>query len=83
MPYFNPELVQFNTEKSLALASALFPFEEWIPHGKESLSPKVAWLEATRNSPNYTDKGCCICYFEAAEELYFWTYDELRAIVGK
>ena len=32
---------------------------------------------------NSTDKGCCICYFEAAEELYFWTYDELRAIVGK
>jgi len=29
------------------------------------------------------DKGQCICYFEATEELYFWTYDELRAIIGK
>jgi len=32
---------------------------------------------------NSTDKGCCICYLEAVEELYFWTYDELRAIINK
>jgi hypothetical protein len=32
---------------------------------------------------NSTDEGCCICYFEATEELYYWTYDELKAIVGK
>jgi hypothetical protein len=32
---------------------------------------------------NSIDKGCCICFFEASKELYFWTYDELRAIVGK
>ena len=31
---------------------------------------------------NSADKGCCICYFEATEELYFWNYDELRSIVG-
>jgi hypothetical protein len=30
-----------------------------------------------------SDKGRCICYFNATEELYFWTYDELRAIVNK
>jgi hypothetical protein len=30
-----------------------------------------------------TDEGCCICYFEAREELYFWTYNELRSIAGK
>jgi len=30
-----------------------------------------------------SDKGKCICFFEVSEELYFWTYDELRAIVGK
>jgi hypothetical protein len=34
MPFYNPELPQLNTEKSLALASALFPNEEWIPHGE-------------------------------------------------
>jgi len=28
-----------------------------------------------------TDKDCCICYFEATGELYFWTYDELRDIL--
>jgi hypothetical protein len=28
------------------------------------------------------DKGRCICYFEATGELHYWTYDELRAIVG-
>jgi len=32
---------------------------------------------------NFADKGYCICYFEATEELYYWTYDELRAIIGK
>jgi len=32
---------------------------------------------------NSTDKGRCICYLEAVEELYFWTYDELRAIINK
>ena len=30
-----------------------------------------------------SDNGYCICYFEATEELFIWTYDELRAIVGK
>ena len=34
MVFNTPELTQLNTEKSLTLASALFPFEEWIPHGK-------------------------------------------------
>jgi hypothetical protein len=32
---------------------------------------------------NSTDKGRCICYFEATEEFYSWDYDELRAIIGK
>jgi hypothetical protein len=31
---------------------------------------------------NTTDKGRCICHFEAAGELHTWDYDELRAIVG-
>ena len=189
-----PELTQSNTEKSLTLASALFPFEEWIPHGKSIFVAKsrltgghkeqaklyreiadvriltmrgsVAYFLPERSvyrkpegdeephgmyadtiidgiiveiktvSGNRTtlgksfrrgykqgrsllrkhgitaahsvflrvftpfsvdsvrakiagelktstDKGCCICYFEAAEELYFWAYAELRAIVGK
>jgi hypothetical protein len=32
---------------------------------------------------NRTGKGWFICYFEAAGELHTWTYDELRAIIGK
>jgi hypothetical protein len=31
---------------------------------------------------NTTDKGSCICFFEAAGELHIWDYDELRAIIG-
>ncbi|MDR1174294.1 MAG: hypothetical protein LBK83_02320 [Treponema sp.] len=31
---------------------------------------------------NTTDKGRCICHFEATVELYSWDYDELRTIVG-
>jgi hypothetical protein len=31
---------------------------------------------------NTADKGRCICYFEAAGELYSWDYDDLRTIAG-
>jgi len=30
-----------------------------------------------------SDKGRFICYFETYKVLYSWTYDELRAIIGK
>jgi hypothetical protein len=29
-----PNQTRLNAEKSLLLASKLFPFEEWIPHGE-------------------------------------------------
>jgi len=32
---------------------------------------------------NRSDKGRFICYFETTDELYSWTYEELRAIIGK
>jgi len=189
MTSISPELTQLNTEKSLALASTLFPLEKWIPHGngifiaksrlagghkeqaklyREIADVKIltgrgsvayflperfdvnvkskkradmvmngAILELKTISGNRTtlgksfkrgykqglsmletypeikaehdvflrlftpftvesvrakiageikgtsDKGRCICYFEATEELYFWTYDELRAMLGK
>jgi hypothetical protein len=43
----NPSLTHENTEKSLALASALFPLEEWIPKGAN------IWVAQSRlrNSP--------------------------------
>ena len=50
----------------------------FTPFSVDSVRAKIAG-----ELKNSTDKGCCICYFEATEELYFWTYDELRAIVGK
>lgn len=31
---------------------------------------------------NRHDEGKFICYFEKIGELHFWTYDELRAIIG-
>ena len=34
MAFKTTELTQLNAEKSFAVASVLFPFEEWIPHGK-------------------------------------------------
>jgi hypothetical protein len=50
----------------------------YTPFTVESVRAKIAGeLKGTY------DKGRCICYFESTEELYFWTYDELRAIVGK
>jgi hypothetical protein len=30
-----------------------------------------------------TDEGQCICFFEAAGELYTWNYDDLRALMEK
>jgi hypothetical protein len=50
----------------------------FTPFSVDSVRAKIAG-----ELKNSTDKGCCICYFEATEELYFWTYNELRAIVGK
>jgi len=32
---------------------------------------------------NRHDHGRFICYFETTEKLYSWTYEELRAIIGK
>jgi len=50
----------------------------FTPFSVESIRAKIAG-----ELKNSADEGCCICYFEATEELYFWTYNELRAIVGK
>jgi len=50
----------------------------FTPFSIESVRGKIAG-----ELKNSTDEGCCICYFEATKELYYWTYDELRAIVGK
>jgi hypothetical protein len=50
----------------------------YTPFTVESVRAKIAGeLKGTSN------KGRCICYFEATRELYFWTYDELRALVNK
>jgi hypothetical protein len=29
------------------------------------------------------DQGRFICFFEKMQELHSWSYDELRAIIGK
>ena len=50
----------------------------YTPFSVESVRAKIAG-----ELKNSTDEGCCICYFESTEELYYWTYYELRAIVGK
>jgi hypothetical protein len=49
----------------------------FTPFSVDSVRAKIAG-----ELKNSTDKGCCICYFEATEKLYSWTYDELRAILG-
>ncbi|GHV13840.1 hypothetical protein FACS189491_09360 [Spirochaetia bacterium] len=50
----------------------------FTPFTIESVRAKLAGeLKST------TDKGRCICYFEAFGKLYSWDYDELRAIVGR
>ena len=49
----------------------------YTPFSIESVRAKIA---GEIKGSSY--KGCCICYFEATEELYYWTYDELRAIIG-
>jgi len=48
----------------------------FTPFSVESVRAKIAG-----ELKNSADEGCCICYFEATEELFFWTYNELRAIV--
>jgi hypothetical protein len=41
-----------------------------------SVKAKIAGELKTR-----LDKGSFICYFEAAGELYIWSYEELRALI--
>lgn len=50
----------------------------FTPFTIESVRAKIAG-----EIKNTTDRGCCICYFETTNELYYWTYDELRNIVNK
>jgi hypothetical protein len=45
--------------------------------GRGSVKAKIAG-----ELKNRTDKGRFICYFETNGELYSWTYEELRAIIG-
>jgi hypothetical protein len=49
----------------------------YTPFTVESVRAKLAG-----EIKDTSDKGHCICYFEATGELHSWTYDELRAIVG-
>jgi hypothetical protein len=49
----------------------------YTPFTIESVRAKIAG-----EIKNTSDKGHCICYFEAAGELHSWAYDELRAIVS-
>jgi hypothetical protein len=135
-PGLSRENTNVNTEKSLALASALFPGEEWVlmvldgeileikavigaiktlglefkrgyKQGKsllERLAPpmQVALQEhsvfihlisdfkvevvktKTAGEPkNRLDQGRFICFLEQTGKLYEWSYEELRAIIGK
>ena len=56
MSFCSPELTQSNTEKSFVLASALFSFEEWIPHGEGIFVSKPSDRGDIRNKPNFTGK---------------------------
>jgi hypothetical protein len=49
----------------------------FTPFTVESVRAKLAG-----ELKNTTDKGYCICHFEAAGEIYSWDYDELRTIIG-
>jgi hypothetical protein len=44
----------------------------------ESVKAKIAGELKERPDP-----GSFICYFEITKELYTWTYEELRALIGK
>jgi hypothetical protein len=46
------------------------------------LSPGSVRAKIAGELKNRTGMGHFICYFEAAGELYVWTYNELRAIIG-
>lgn len=48
----------------------------FTPFAVESVRAKLAG-----ELKNTTDSGCCICYFESTDKLYFWTYDELRSML--
>ena len=56
MTHDSLELTQINAENSIALASALFPLEEWIPHGKGIFVAKSRLTGAHKEQTNFTGK---------------------------
>jgi hypothetical protein len=46
------------------------------------LSPGSVKAKIAGELKGRTSKGTFICYFEISGILYYWTYDELRAIIG-
>jgi hypothetical protein len=47
------------------------------------LSPGSVKAKIAGELKNRLDPGNLICYFEALGELYSWTYEELRGLIGK
>jgi hypothetical protein len=64
-------------EKHTIIAEHSVFLRLFTPFNVESVRAKIAG-----ELKNSSDQGCCICFFESTGELYFWAYDELRAIVG-
>jgi hypothetical protein len=49
----------------------------YTPFSVESVKAKIAG-----ELKNTTDSGTCICFFEAMDALYSWSFDELRSVIG-
>jgi hypothetical protein len=45
------------------------------------VTPESVRAKLAGELKNTTDKGRCICYFESTEELYSWSYSDLRSII--
>jgi len=50
---------------------------------KTDLSPISVMSKIAGELKGRSDKGRFICYFEKRKDLHSWTYEELRAIIGK
>jgi len=79
-----PGQCHLNVEKSLALASALFPFEEWIPIESNIWVAKSRLIQKKREPEKWEREMSQVRILTGqCKDLHSWTYDELRAIIGK
>jgi len=79
-----PDQLRLNIEKSHAIASALFPHEEWIPHGKGIFVAKSRLIEEYREPDKWEREMSQVRILTSrGSAAYFLPEQEIKGETGK